>query len=162
MGYQNLKDKYLMLLFRFSQLESLLEPIHDDIGLTVWWSDVRAVFGKLLNTFDGNPDKGWWKGILDEKRGVGYGAKPTYDGWFVSDILGIKGKSISTREFIRGFTMAPLTITNGVNKEEAMFLGGIAGFKVHVNPENNQETSVEPVHGWTLMMKQDSLFRKHP
>ena len=50
---------------KFQNLSDLLQPIKADIGLNgTWWQSVDTVFAKLLDTYQGNPDKEWWKKII--------------------------------------------------------------------------------------------------
>ncbi len=142
-------------------METLLKPIAKDIGLTKWWSKVGKVFKKLVDTFDGNPDKRWWSKVLDAHNPWGSG-RITYDGWFITDILGISTKKVYFESLTRGFTTVPLTITDGVSTDEATFMGGIAGFRTNSKPDDESAPYVEPVHGWTLLLDRNSVFRKQP
>ena len=174
---------------RISALEGLLKPISQDIGLDSWWSGVKRVFVKLLETFDGNPDKDWWSRIMDRHKPWGSGANSRFDGWYVADMLGIDpteprtptgwemfnwqidrslretkkkpeilGK-IELKEFPKGFTTVPISITDGYIEEEAAFIGGIAGYKTNLNPDDGSAPYVEPVHGWALLLDPGSIFR---
>ncbi len=143
-------------------MEELLKPIQKDIGLKKWWPGVKQVFAKLLDTFDGNPDKDWWARIIDIQHPHGSGDVTKYDGWFVADMLGIQKKRVKLEDFPRGFTTVPITITDLTNKDEGAFIGGIAGFKTNLKPDNGSAPYVEPVHGWTLLLDRNSVFRKQP
>ena len=54
-------------------LEKLLTPIIDDIGVRDWFPKVFDVLGNLLKTFEGNPDKEWWSHILSWNKTYGSG-----------------------------------------------------------------------------------------
>ena len=102
--WQKLKNK-------FQNLSVLLQPIKADIGLNgSWWQTAGDVFEKLLDTYQGNPDKEWWKKIIvdesyDEFVVCGFSPEVGFSGWFMTDFLNQTFADAPT-----GLTSAPLTI----------------------------------------------------
>ena len=102
--WQKLKSK-------FENLSDLLQPIKADIGLDgTWWQTASDVFEKLLETYQGNPDKEWWKRIIvdesyDEFVVCGFSPEVGFTGWFMTDFLNQTFADAPT-----GLTSAPLTI----------------------------------------------------
>ena len=47
-----------------------------------------------------------------------------------------------------------MTITDGSDVEDSAIVTGMVGYKFH-----NDTQSVEPTHGWSLLLKQNSTFR---
>ena len=66
------------LILKIKTLRKTLEPIEEVIGLgktqygyrrrTSWWDEIEKIAGKLLDTFNGNPDEDWWSKIITERR----------------------------------------------------------------------------------------------
>ena len=96
---------------KFQNLSDLLQPIKADIGLKgTWWQTADTVFAKLLDTYQGNPDKEWWKRIIVDKSynkfvECGYSPEVGFSGWFMTDFLNQTFADAPT-----GLTSAPLTI----------------------------------------------------
>ena len=84
----------------------------------------------------------------------------TYDGWFISKLLGL-GSLENLGELNNGVVTVPMNITDGLAelKEESAFAGGIAGFEMF-KTEGLVWPSVQAVHGWVLMLEPGSKFRK--
>ena len=77
-------------------------------------------------------------------------------GWFVYDFLGVWGYNI-------GVNVVPLTITDGVTGEQSALVAGVTGYTVTKREVTEPLTdtrypSVQPAHGWGLLMKEDSVF----
>ena len=49
-----------------------------------------------------------------------------------------------------------MKITDGNTEEQTALVAGIPGFMVE---EGNNETKIQAVHAWTLMLEQNSVFR---
>ena len=96
---------------KFKNLSELLQPIKADIGLDgTWWQTASDVFRKLLDTYNGNPDKEWWKKIVvdesyDQFVVCGFSPEVGFSGWFMTDFLNQTFADAPT-----GLTSAPLTI----------------------------------------------------
>ena len=99
------------LKIKFQKLSSLLQPIKADIGLnSTWWQSAGGVFEKLVQTYQGNPDKEWWKRIVvddsyDQFVVCGFSPEVGFSGWFMTDFLNQTFDDAPT-----GLTSAPLTI----------------------------------------------------
>ena len=102
--WQKLKSK-------FESLSDLLDPIKADIGLDgPWWKTAGGVFEKLLETYQGNPNKEWWERIIvdesyDEFVVCGFSPEVGFTGWFMTDFLNQTFADAPT-----GLASAPLTI----------------------------------------------------
>ena len=72
---------------KFLQLKSLLQPIHNEIGLnTSWWEGVEKICEQLVRTYNGMPDTDWWSRIFSIKHAHMSGQSDKYDGWFISQV----------------------------------------------------------------------------
>ena len=82
------------LKIKFQKLNLLLQPIKADIGLnSTWWQSAGGVFEKLVQTYQGNPDKEWWKRIVvddsyDQFVVCGFSPEVGFSGWFTFFFLG--------------------------------------------------------------------------
>lgn len=149
----NMKDKFI-------QLRDLLGPIRGEIGLNGnWWKDVEHICEELIKTYNGKPDTKWWSHIFSYKGAWGSGAQDTYDGWFISKLLGL-GSIHTLSALNNGVITVPMKITNGMtgNSEQSAFAAGIAGYEMF--KEDAKWASVKAVHGWTLMLEPKSQFRE--
>ena len=140
------------LVNKFSELKERLEPVSVDIGLPgEWWAGTQGVLGKLLETYNGKPDKGWWKQIIDKREvNVGCGTAIEWDGWFLKDFLGLDISEVDS-----SLVSVPLTIDDNGRKTDAALVAGIAGFKL-----KNNQTSIEAQHAWNFMLPPTSYLRK--
>ena len=139
-------------------LRRTLQPIHDAINLKqTWWDNIETIADKLLDTFNENPDKDWWSKIITE-RAFGSGA-PQLKGWFMVHLLNIPyAKYISDAP--SGLVTVPMTITDGRNTEQSAIVAGMVGYKFHENDVDARKVySLEPVHGWSLLIEKFSAFR---
>jgi len=149
---------------KFKNLSNLLQPIKADIGLDgTWWQTASDVFKKLLDTYNGNPDKEWWKKIVvdesyDQFVVCGFSPEVGFSGWFMTDFLNQTFADAPT-----GLTSAPLTIRSEVAEEEGALVAGINGFTVE--SKTNKVTKkagnfIQAKHSWALLLDQDSVFRR--
>ena len=94
------EDDWKRLIDKLEQVEDLHKPIDQVLQMADWFTSSKTVLQNLLETYRGNPDKGWWSRILDIRPfGSGGGRKPilmvrlktesyyhsgtTLSGWFV-------------------------------------------------------------------------------
>lgn len=143
------------------QLKSLLTPIHEAIGLRdAWWSGVKEICDKLINTYNGAPDTDWWSRIFTHHENHGSGPRDTYDGWFISQLLGL-GSVHSLKKLQNGIVTVPMEITDSATgvSEDSAFAAGVAGFEM-LNEKDGEWQSVKAVHGWVLMLEPNSVHRK--
>jgi len=157
-------EDWKKLAEKFKNLSDLLQPIKADIGLEgTWWQSAGDVFEKLLQTYQGNPDKEWWKRIIvddsyDQFVVCGFSPEIGFSGWFMTDFLNQTFTDAPT-----GLTSAPLTIRSEVAEEEGAVVAGINGFTVE--SETNKITKkaatfIQAKHSWALLLDRDSVFRR--
>jgi len=153
----NLED-WKHLKHKFHILKKILKPIRECVGLAKkWWNDVSGVFDHLIDTFDGKPDTDWWSRIIS-KEPYGSGGQSFYEGWFITQFLGLRMIENPTH-LQNGVITVPMTITDGVVKEQSAFVAGIAGYDV-IEVAGSKWPSVKAIHGWTLMLDPQSHFRE--
>merc|ERR1712141_977702 len=153
------------LVNKIKKLRKTLEPIENDIGLGrtqfgyrrqgSWWDNVEIITEKLLNTFEGNPDEEWWSKIITEKS---YGSgSPEFNGWFMEKLLNVRfAKTIGSAP--SGLVSIPMKFSDPGRNEKGAVIAGMAGFKFH-HQETNQRPAIEPMHGWSLLLEPNSVFR---
>ena len=109
-------EDWQKLQSKFQNLSTLLDPIKADIGLNgSWWESASGVFAKLLETYQGEPNKEWWNKIVvdesyDEFVVCGFSPEVGFSGWFMTDFLNQTFADAPT-----GLTSAPLTIRQVVD-----------------------------------------------
>ena len=156
--------KHLML--KLENLEKLLHPIQEQLRMVLhpnWWDNIKTITQKLVETYQGTPDLVWWHSIIvrtkEKKWGgasMGYmGKHKVYNGWFLSDILGIH----DARDFSKiknPLVTVPLTISSPFGEEEeSAFIAGIVGYVVKTT-DYQAWPSVAAVHSWTLCLENNS------
>ena len=171
------EDDWKRLIEKLEQVEVLLKPIDYVLQMADWFARSKAVLKNLLETYRGNPDKGWWSRIMDIRSfGSGGGRKPilmvrlktesyehsgtTLGGWFVQDFLGLYSGDLA--EVPSGVNVVPLTFTDGASKEQAALVGGVTGCKIiegEVTEGDLTFPSVQSVLGWGLLMDPNSVFK---
>ena len=68
------REDWLKLSQKFQNIQNILRPIEKELGFAAtriersWWSRVEIILDKLIDTFDGTPDKDWWATIITEKK----------------------------------------------------------------------------------------------
>ena len=63
------KEDWVNLEMKIKALRQTLQTIENVIGLgRKWWDKVEEIASKLLDTFNGNPNKDWWSRIITKKR----------------------------------------------------------------------------------------------
>ena len=160
------REDWKSLIEKVEDLRELLEPIENDIGLgseayevyglKSWWERLLTVLKNLLNTYDGQPDTEWWSKIIS-KRSFGSGS-PEFRGWFMVDVLNIID-AIGISSAPSGLVNVPMTITDGYNEENSTIVAGMVGYRLHKPTEKGKPHTMEPVHGWSLLLSPNSFFR---
>jgi hypothetical protein len=152
-------------------LRELLRDIEGDLGLRDYFESALQIFRNLFKTYQNHPSSsGWWsEAVLEQTR---TGSKKTllsgtrkvsYSGWLVQMCSGqervkVKPAKEGLRSFFSGLSSTPVTII-GDNPERGIVVSGILGFrKYNTNP--NRVLTVEPVHGWCLLLPMDSRLRE--
>merc|ERR1719233_1678234 len=96
---QGTEDDWKNLVRKIENLEELLHPIREQIRYELphnWWDNMKNISMKLLQTYQGNPDLIWWHSIIQKTNGFeswgssgGGRSYKSYNGWFLTDILGL-------------------------------------------------------------------------
>ena len=150
------REDWINLGQKFKELQTILKPIDKDIGLNNWWIGVNEIFYKLLETFDGNPDKRWWSKIIS-LNDFGSGRDPM-TGWFVTEFLR-ETNVISLNEVKSSLITVPMTFVDDSTdeSEQAAVVAGIVGYKIY--DKKREIPKVEANHSWALMLEPNSIFR---
>ncbi len=135
---------WLKLVEKFQALRMLLQPIRNDLKLHEWWETAEGVLLKLVDTYNGRPDKEWWAKIIDKKGEYSSGHHQNWTGWFFTDFLG-EHNLVKWAEFRSGLVCVPMNVTDGTNTEDSALVAGIA--------------VVEANHGWVMLLEPNSIFR---
>ena len=59
-------EDWKVLITKIDQMTEFLEPTDDVLELSGWFQAARDVFVRLLDTFQGKPDKNWWSTIISK------------------------------------------------------------------------------------------------
>ena len=155
---QGSENDWKMLLEKHEKLEKFLEPIDDVLKLSGWFESSKKVLGKLLKTYQGNPDTKWWSRIIYRNTDYGSGMEgQDYGGWMINDFLGIDGLiSESLWQIPSGINVVPLTI-DGV-KQKYDLAAGVTGYNITEDGVTDTKSKrsypvVQSVHGWGLFHK---------
>jgi len=150
------KQDWEKLITKVKNLRKTLEPIEEELELVYWWDKVEDITHKLLDTFEGDPDEDWWSRIINY-RSYGSGT-PDFKGWFMTDLLNIPDAT-SIGSAPSGLVRIPMTIDGEKGEEESAVVAGMIGYKIHQFGTSNQRASLEPMHGWTLLLEPNSVYR---
>ena len=151
------EEDWQKLLSKLTALMNLLEPIKSILGLSnQWWSFVKDVFEKLLETYRGNPDHDWWSRIVTYE---GFGSGPRgYTGW-ITKFMEMTDEPTEMYGFTSGLVSVPLTIAYPSGLEDtAALVAGCYGFTIHDDSED-KVPSIQPFQGWSLLLPKNSSFR---
>ena len=87
----------------------------------------------------------------------------TFSGWFITAFLGVRSGDL--KNIPSGLNVVPLTICSPGcgTQEQSALVAGVTGYTVTewevTDPlTNTRYPSVQPAHGWGLLMKADSVF----
>ena len=88
---------------------------------------------------------------------------PSFDGWFMSYLLNVRGAT-SIGDAPSGLVSIPMTFSDydgsSGREEQGAIIAGMLGYKYnHPSLNTDRRPSVEPVHGWTLLLEPNSFFR---
>ena len=61
------------MITKLETVESILQPIEEQLKLAKWFKSSKRVLKELLNTFRGNPNQDWWLRIMTMKYRGGSG-----------------------------------------------------------------------------------------
>ena len=149
-------EDWQRLKMKIGEIREVLKDIEGFIGLQNWWDKVELIANKLLNTFMGYPDQDWWSKIITERS---YASAPSeFRGWFMVDLLNTwNAKGISDAP--SGLVSVNMTITDGFTEEVSTLIAGMTGYKFHTKSNDENYFAVEPMHGWSLNLEPNSVFR---
>ena len=149
-------EDWSRLKLKLGELRKVLKDIENSIGLQNWWDKVETIASKLLDTYKGHPDQDWWSRIIT-KRSFGSG-ESTPSVWFMVDLLNIPYPS-GFNDAPSGLVTVNMTISDGFTDENSTLIAGMAGYKFHTHPNEENYYAVEPMHGWSLNLEPNSVFR---
>ena len=163
------EEDWKKLKSKLKVLRTLLEPIESDLTLeSEWWDLVETVFSKLLDTYQGRPDKKWWSHIVTYENEYGSGmiieGRYIYRGWIARFLEGprkVLFQVTRVSDMTKGLVSVPLTLVDqtGTVKDNAALVAGMLGFTLHSS--DDKEVSVQPFQGWSLLISENSPFRCH-
>merc|ERR1711935_485150 len=90
----------------------MLEPIISELKLPQWFTITLNILKKLVDTFEGNPDKEWWSHILSWNETYGSGSRSWWSGWMIDFLMA--GKAENPQDFQSGVVSVPLKIKDEV------------------------------------------------
>merc|ERR1712018_530643 len=144
------KQDWERLSKKVEDLRKTLEPIEFELGLANWWYNVEYITHNLLETYGGNPNEDWWSRIINYQS---YGSGlPDFRGWFMTDFLNIHDAT-TIGSAPSGLVSIPMTLDGQYGTEESAVVAGMIGYKIHQNGTTNGRPSLEPMHGWTLLLE---------
>ena len=143
------------LVTKTENLKSLLQPIVDELGLQNWFIKTLNILEKLVDTFEGNPDKEWWGHILSWNETYGSGARSWWSGWMIDFLMA--GKAEKPQDFQSGVVSVPLKIKDHVFgppvEDTGELVAGTFGYTVE---EGERAPVVEAKQGWLLLLPKGS------
>jgi len=175
------QEDWARLSLKLKQLQSHLAPVEKVLKLNSYFELVLGVFDKLLQTFnDGDSTREWWEGILraeKEQKYISGGSMPgkyvevdAYSGWLIDLVTGKAGSKffasdLASKKYaadINGLSSVPMKIVDVINNvsDMSLLIAGVMGFKIH-NDSPNHLSTLEPAHGWTMLLPPDSPLRKN-
>ena len=143
------------LVVKTENLNSLLHPMIDELGLKDWFIKTLHILKKLVDTFDGNPDKEWWGHILSWNETYGSGSRSWWSGWMIDFLMA--GKAEKPQDFQSGVVSVPLKIKDHVFgppvSDTGELVAGTFGYTVE---EGERAPVVEAKQGWLLLLPKGS------
>merc|ERR1712018_766811 len=147
------------LVTKVQDLRKTLKPIEEILFAENprndrnWFDKVEHITQKLLDTYNGQPDEDWWSRAINYQS-YGSGA-PDFRGWFMHDLLN-KPRASTIGSAPSGLVSIPMKIAGEKGDEESAVVAGMIGYKIH---QTNGRPSLEPMHGWALLLEEDSVYR---
>jgi len=171
------EEDWASLKIKLQNLKALLAPVEKTLRLSSFFKIAENVFDNLLKTYkDGQAMKDWWADILIQGKAIKYGGSgmrmgevDAYNGWILEFLSGTEKFQIKAEEFKRGeysehlscISSCPMNIVDAVRNisDDSILISGILGFKVHDTCQNGVAT-LEPAHGWVMLLPVNSPLRK--
>ena len=142
------------LVTKFEGLKKLLEPIIEDLELTVWFSKTKTVLDKLLETYNGVPDKEWWTHILSHEINDESGQRHWWTGWMAEFL---RPDTNTPADFPSGIVSVPVLLIDGLWEDTGILVAGTAGYTIEESIYNRP--SVKAEHGWSLLLPKNSPMK---
>jgi len=144
------REDWKRLIDKTVVLEGLLAT--NDTIAAQWFSNIRIILTKLLDTYDGNVDTDWWSHIMDAERPFGSGGGITYNGWFRQlffyndhgELLPPAHKRIDWSDLPVGAAFVPFIYNENGAKHDLRLIAGHAGIEVR------DDGAVIPIIGWAI------------
>ena len=67
------EEDWKNMIEKLEKIETILQPIEEQLKLADWFKSCKTVLQNLLETFRGNPDQDWWSRIMTIHREFGSG-----------------------------------------------------------------------------------------
>ena len=80
----------------------------------------------------------------------------TLSDWFMHDLLN-KPHASTIGSVPSGLVSIPMKIAGEKGDEESAVVAGMIGYKIHQT--GTTRPSLEPMHGWALLLEEDSVYR---
>ena len=142
------------LVTKAEGLREMIEPIIEDLELTVWFSETKRILDKLLETYNGVPDRKWWSQILSyNSSDDGSDQKGWWSGWMAEFL---RPDTDRPADFPSGVVSVPLLLIGDRDRYESagILVAGTAGYTIEESTHNRP--SVKAEHGWGLLLPKDS------
>ena len=81
------EEDWQRLVEKTKSLETLLQPVMEDVGLGTWFTTTLETLNKLLDTYRSKPDKEWWGHVLSWNETHGSGARSWWSGWMIDFLM---------------------------------------------------------------------------
>jgi len=159
---------------KLSKLKKVLAPIESTLLLNDYFTFCEKIFENLLKTFQGDKEMAkWWSTVLIEAKDYEYGPSgmrktevDAYNGWLVQFCTN-KTYPLKAKELKEGkctelscLSSCPMKIVDRINnvEDKSTLFAGVLGFQKHENSQNGIP-SLQPVHGWVMMLPPNSPLR---
>jgi len=154
------EDDWTRLAEKTKNLEALLMPIMEEIGLGKWFAATHRTLAKLLDTYRKNPDVEWWSHVLSWNRTYGSGARSWWSGWMIDFLMA--GSAEKPQNFQSGMMSVPVTIRDDNRdgaSDEGRIVAGTAGFTVKdKGSQGDGRPVVEARQAWGLILPKGSVI----
>ena len=151
---QGSEADWMQLKTKAENLKTYLTPIINTMRQCKWWQGIEIIVQKLLDTYRGTPDLEWWQKIVNKPGSNECGGPLPFDGWFVREFLNKQPEYLPS-----GLISVPMKITDLITDEQSALVAGIPGSDIKENYNKFNDTMIQAVHAWALMLEPDSAFR---
>ena len=109
------------------------------------------ILDKLLETYNGVPDRDWWSHILSHNIANASGERDWWTGWMAEFL---RPDTDRPADFPSGVVSVPVMLEDLPDKDTGILVAGTAGFTIEESAYNRP--SVKAEHGWGLLLPEDS------